>query len=435
MAAAGGLSKALLSAAAAMADTRIVVGLSGGPDSAALAWLAIRHATAARAVHVDHNAAASPEMRSAAIKVADQLGVDLTIVDVEVPPGPSYEAHARSVRYDALLAALQPGEVLATAHTADDQAETVMMNMARGGGVRGVAGIPVRRGRIWRPLLETRRADLAALVESQGLAAADDPSNLDRRHLRNRIRSDVMPVLSTVTGADPVGPIARSAHHARAASTLLDRAARRVAWSVDRGVARASLAWLGLVAPVERTETLRAMVAAVRPPYPPSTSEIERVAAVVTGEIPLAELADGLVAARSRWALLVGSRPEPAPAQHIWSEPEVTFGGWTLGRRPWTTHARPLSAYIALIPNDGRPLTVRAPRAADVIRFGQGHKSVRAALGEAGVPAVVRSQHPVVIGANEVLWVPGVRNAPSGWEDEQLRGYLSLYVVEEGPWK
>ena len=132
----------------------VVIALSGGPDSAAVAALAREAGICTRAVHVDHGLPASPAMRAAAIAVAEKLGIQLEVV--EVRPAGTSETELRAARYEALLEHVGPNETIVTGHTSDDQAETVLMNLFRGAGPRGLAGIPARRGQFqtWKKLTE-----------------------------------------------------------------------------------------------------------------------------------------------------------------------------------------------------------------------------------------------------------------------------------------
>jgi tRNA(Ile)-lysidine synthase len=114
--------------------------------------------------------------------------------------------------------------LIATAHTLDDLAETVLLNLLRGAGPAGVAGMPARRGRIVRPLLGERRAVLRELLDAAGLAYRDDPSNQDPAFLRNRVRGELLPLLESLRqGA--VERIGRFAGLAAADDALLDRVA------------------------------------------------------------------------------------------------------------------------------------------------------------------------------------------------------------------
>jgi tRNA(Ile)-lysidine synthase len=171
----------------------VVVACSGGPDSAALAHAAMALARAGRLgpvtlCYVDHqlrpDSAADGGVVSALARAG---GADAAIVTVEVPrTGGSLEAAARTVRYQALEREAA-GRTILVGHTARDQIETVLMRMLRGTGVAGLAGIPARRGRIVRPLLRLGRDEVEAYCARHQIAAADDPSNRDLRHFRNRI--------------------------------------------------------------------------------------------------------------------------------------------------------------------------------------------------------------------------------------------------------
>ena len=189
--------------------------VSGGPDSLALLLLA----AAARpgeveAATVDHGL--RPESGAEAAMVAEvcaRMGVKHSIFPVTVPAGASSQRQAREARYEALGGwARQRGLcAIATAHHADDQAETLLMRLARGSGLAGLAGVreqrPLMPGvRLIRPLLDLRKSELVALVEAAGLKPVDDPSNHDGRHDRTRVRA----LLGTDGLLDPLR-LARSA--------------------------------------------------------------------------------------------------------------------------------------------------------------------------------------------------------------------------------
>lgn len=172
----------------------LFVALSGGADSAALAYLTSEAGVDVRCVHVNHGLPASPEMARAAAAVASCLGLGLETFDVTLPAGPSPEGQARQVRYAALTAV--PGPVL-TAHTLDDNAETVIINLVRGAGPRGLMGIPgFRAPNIYRPMLTVTRADTREMAGLAGLPYVDDPMNEDLNLVRNRVRRTILPLLA-----------------------------------------------------------------------------------------------------------------------------------------------------------------------------------------------------------------------------------------------
>ncbi|GAA4034270.1 hypothetical protein GCM10022281_12980 [Sphingomonas rosea] len=179
-------------------DGPIGLAVSGGPDSLALLWLTHQvRAGAFEVATVDHGL--RPEAAAEATIVArlcGELAVPHSILQVEVAGGASLQAQARTARYAALRAwALERGlTAVATAHHRDDVAETMLMRLARGSGVGGLAGMRETRAlgegvRLIRPLLDWRKAELVALVEQSGLDPVSDPANRDERHDRTRFRA------------------------------------------------------------------------------------------------------------------------------------------------------------------------------------------------------------------------------------------------------
>ncbi|MEM8997848.1 MAG: tRNA lysidine(34) synthetase TilS [Acidobacteriota bacterium] len=180
-----------------------LVAFSGGPDSTALAWAlgSLRQSMGLRIhlAHIDHGLDAGSTARArSAIALADQLALPITAERLPAESRPStvsLEAWARRGRYAALhdVAARFDMRRIATGHHADDQAETVLLRMAFGSGLRGLAGIRRRFGRISRPLLDVRRRQIQAALDDLGLDAIDDPTNRDLDRPRNLIRHHILP--------------------------------------------------------------------------------------------------------------------------------------------------------------------------------------------------------------------------------------------------
>lgn len=230
--------RALLAGGGARHQTRhqtIVVACSGGADSCglllALARLAGEHALTLVAASVDHGlrATAAHDVAVAAAQ-AERLHVPFRALSVHVERTGSLQAAARAARYEALraLASREGASLVAVGHTRDDQAETVLGRILRGGSVRALGGIAPRRADgIIRPLLDCTRADVRAFVVAEQLPFVDDPSNLERRFLRARLRADILPALCAI---DPsvVAHLADLADDARAADAALRSAAARL---------------------------------------------------------------------------------------------------------------------------------------------------------------------------------------------------------------
>lgn len=183
---------------------RYAVAFSGGLDSTVLLHALTRLPGVARvrALHVDHGLAAESGAWARHCRdAAAALGVAYAerAVHVERRGGAGIEAAARAARYDALGAMLEAGEVLLTAHHADDQLETVLLRLLRGAGVEGLAATrgfaPFARGYLARPMLEFARREIRAQAERWRLTWLDDPGNADLRYDRNFLRAHVLPVL------------------------------------------------------------------------------------------------------------------------------------------------------------------------------------------------------------------------------------------------
>jgi tRNA(Ile)-lysidine synthase len=202
------------------ADRAVTCAVSGGADSLALLVLATRAGCRVTAVHVDHGlrpgSAAEADRVAAA---AERYGARFRGEAVTVRPGANLQARARTARYSVL-----PADVL-TGHTADDWAETMVLNLLRGAGRPGLAGIHRGRG---RPLLTLRRVETHALCEAEGLEALVDPTNADPTHRRTRVRHEVLPLLDDVGGRDVVPIITRQAEIMGEESELLDRLAAKL---------------------------------------------------------------------------------------------------------------------------------------------------------------------------------------------------------------
>jgi tRNA(Ile)-lysidine synthase len=217
------------------ASDRVLAALSAGPDSTALvaALAALRDAGEVgevRALHVDHGLRPGGEEDArCAAETCARLGVPLAVVRVKVARG-NVQAEARRARYSALRAeAERVGATrIATGHTRGDQAETVLLRLLRGAGARGLSGIPPRRGRIVRPLLDRGRAEGIAFLEAAGLRWRDDPTNATPRYARNRLRLGAWPALLALAPSLERS-LARTADLARDDERALVHRAREIA--------------------------------------------------------------------------------------------------------------------------------------------------------------------------------------------------------------
>lgn len=256
------------------AGTEVVCAVSGGPDSLALLVLAVAAGCRVTAIHVDHGwrdgSAAEASVVAAA---AEAVGAGFGTRRVSVPPGPNLEERWR----DARRGALPPGAL--TGHTADDAAETVLLNLIRGAGIDGLAGI---RPGPTKPLLALRRRETRRLCHEMGLVPVDDPSNLDPSFRRNRVRHEVLPLLDGIADRDVAAVLSRQGALLRDDADLLDSLSRDIDVTDARALAAAPAAL-----------ARRAVRRWLSDTHPPDAATVERVLAVARCEVRACELPGG----------------------------------------------------------------------------------------------------------------------------------------------
>jgi tRNA(Ile)-lysidine synthase len=275
----------------------VVCAVSGGADSLALLVLACGAGLDVTAVHVDHGGrAGSAEEASVVAAAAARFGARFEGRSVDVPAGPNLEARWREAR----LGALPPGAL--TGHTADDRAETVVLNLLRGSGLDGLAGI---RPGPTKPLLRLRRAETHALCSRVGLSPVADPTNDDPSFRRNRVRHEVLPLLDAVAERDVASVLVRQADLLLDEGLLLDElAAAAVADPTDAAALAAAPPSLAR----------RAVRRWLQGPggHPLDAASVDRVLAVARCEASACELPGGLRIERSGMRLrVVGGPPSP----------------------------------------------------------------------------------------------------------------------------
>lgn len=248
----------------------------------ALLALATAAGCSVTAIHVDHGL--RPGSDAEARVVADAaagFGASFVSERVTVEPGPDLEARARAARYAVL-----PADVL-TGHTADDLAETVLLNLVRGAGLDGLVGFRPAQ----RPLRALRRAETVTLCDWLSLRPVHDPTNDDPRFRRNRVRHEVLPLLDDVAGRDVAAVLARSAKVLRADAQLLEALAEPLDPTDAKVLAAAP-------EPLAR-RAVRRWLRTGPEQHPPDAATVARVMAVARGEAIACEVGGGRRVSRS----------------------------------------------------------------------------------------------------------------------------------------
>ncbi|CAN5750289.1 hypothetical protein BH23ACT8_BH23ACT8_04990 [soil metagenome] len=414
----------------------IVLALSGGPDSAALA-VAVRLARpdlAARAAHVRHGLRDDAADVAAVTAQTAALGLELTVLKVDVAAtGEGPAAAARAARYAALVSTARPdAAVLLLGHTADDQAETVLLNVGRGTGTAGMGGmraVTTRDGvTLRRPLLGVRRRCARSLAAD--LPTVDDPSNVDPDRRRWRVRAHVLPTLAGLSGGpgDPVGLLCRLADLARADADALDALATReverlvIAWGPARVV---GVADLGALPPALATRLVRGLLAAVRGGVAglPSAAVEAALALPSGGQV---DVAGGVRVSRGQgWLAAAPVGGVGLPARSVGPRgaavPELGLA-LRVGEHPAAARVPPgaarssagRNATAVSAPEPPVGATLRGWAPGDRVEARGRSRAVAALLAAAGVPRAVRPLVPVLTDARgRCIWVPGVVAVPA----------------------
>jgi tRNA(Ile)-lysidine synthase len=389
---------------------RTLLAVSGGADSLALMTAAAEVAPLRVGV-ASLNHGLRPESKDEVALVralAERLGLVFHTAALGLLPGPGMEARARHARYAALEAMrAQEGYAwVATAHTSDDQAETLLMRLARGAALRGAGAIRAQVGHLVRPLLGVGRADVEAYVSAQGLSPVRDPTNVDASLLRARVRASVLPALVAAAGPSAVKHLATFAALAAEDEALL---AEEALLSLERARVEGGLdavAIRSLVGPIRR----RALVAWLAEGGVQASS-------VLLGQLESALQRGGHCGLPGRRLLKCeggllrmvseAGRPDEVP---LGVDAWVRFGQFRMRRDSSLLPGPPALTLGA----DVGPLRVRGRRPGDRVEAPDGRRrAVQDVLVDARVPAEQRAAWPLLVEASgRVIWVAGLWPPP-----------------------
>jgi tRNA(Ile)-lysidine synthase len=410
----------------------VLVGVSGGADSIALLHCLLALAPeldlALSVVHVNHGLRPEADADQAFVEeLAARWGVPVSVerVTVSTAGGQSPEAAARAARYAAFRRAAERigASRVALGHTADDQAETVLMRLLQGAGPRGLAGIPPVRGLYIRPLLEVRCHRIEAELRRLGVAWREDPTNRDPKFLRNRIRHDLLPFLGSGFQPRIVDALCRAGALTRALVTDLEALAAReldrLALSRDREIVLPLQGLQALPAGVGE-ELLRQALGRLGEKGPLRAWAQQTFRQFLEGADPIGARPIGRILLERSMGQLRLSRGSPAPLPErllpvpgslVLPEIGLAIEARTferpLGYRPPTDSSRVAFDRDQL----AAPLSVRSRRPGDAFHpFGApGSKSLKAFLIDAKLPRWERARLPLVVAGGEIVWVVGLR--------------------------
>lgn len=439
--------------------SRVLVALSGGPDSTALLHLlhGLREERgwSLLAAHYDHALREESGEEARVVRArAEELGVPCHVGRPDDPLPVRQEA-LRRARYAFLrsTARREGADRVTTGHQADDQAETVLFRILRGTGVRGLAGIPERRGPVVRPLLPFRREELGAWLDERGIPWLDDPSNRDPRWARARIRHRVLPALEGAWD----GPVRERLLELATAARRADRVLReRALQLLDRALEGKGGGWgreafrlrrdpLAAADRETRGRCVRILASrlGVRPTRGGTREAVEFISEGRSGGS--VDLGDGLELAREFDRLWLGRPEDPTPDSVLElesSEPgrgTVFVGGrglevsWGMAGRPEAgadpargSGARAEAHEVVLArPRLQFPLRVRGWRHGDRLRTSAGSRKLKRLFNDLRIPRSRRRRLPMVVDADDrVLWAAEIGQDPELAPDEGESPFL-----------
>lgn len=430
----------------------LLVAFSGGPDSLALLWgltqVAPRHGLSLTAAHLDHGLDGDSSRRARTAKAhCDSLNVPIWVerreVTLERGPGESLEAASRRVRYVFLeeIRTRCAAAFTLTAHHANDQAETVLLRLAFGSGLAGLAGIPSRRNRILRPLLHLSRTELLEATRLAGLTPVVDPTNLDLRGSRNRVRHLVLPRLAA---ADPDirGRLERLSNSARQVQIRLDRyLPRQLDLQVERGEVSVSRQQLSEFPTEVLPFALSLMHRSAGVPYPPSKKARHDLSRQLLGATTVGCDCGG----GWRWESeneriwLRRSQPRPAPFAYTLKVPGecvIPEAGLRFRIEPdktahWMFASSPRRTGLSLPIVAGDEVTIRNRRPGDRFQpLGCAYtRRLKDVLMDRRVPRRERDRLPLLFVGSRLAWVPGVTVN----EDFKIAESESVWVAQIDP--
>jgi tRNA(Ile)-lysidine synthase len=397
----------------------LVVLLSGGADSVCLLDCALRLGAQVHVLHVNYGLRPGSDADEQFCRLlCDRMGADIVVERVTLGEG-NLQAEARRVRYElAERLALEHACDFAAAHTASDQAETVLYRLAVSPGSRALLGMAPRRGRLVRPLLEAARDDTRTYCQERGLTWRDDPTNEDPRFARSRLRHEVLPVLRALSPAAEQ-TIAETSFLLRDERAVLERTADE---AIDRlGIPTPLAALRAEPRGLARTVLVRLAERAAQAPVALSRSDCAAILGLADEGTQALDLGGGLRAVAEYGELrfqLGTAQPPAAPGSVPLTVPgEAEFGDWDVFAR---VEKVAQAAGGGFLPSRGDallstralepPLTIRTWRQGDRMQPAglDGTKTLADLFTDNKVPREQRDQVPVVECGGQIAWVAGL---------------------------
>ena len=380
-------------------NKKYVVALSGGVDSAVLAFLATKYSKNVRSVFVNHNQTHSSDLELQAKSIANQLGIAFVSIQTSLEPNAS-ETQMRNVRMKELNMNIEEEEYLLFGHTLSDRVETFFMNLFRGTRLHGLKSTPVQVNKILRPLSSVSKQEVISYAEKNKINYLDDETNFDNQINRNWIRNVIFDeVKERFTGSleDKINQIITEVEYALPGETRFLKFIKSSKGYVEIPISMINFNNPELISSLSLIAKLLGMSGM-------ESKDIDKIKEVITSGSQVSFYGDWFCLKSSSLLIFVN--------KHLWSEQpnldKLSYGYLNLVKvEKVTSHNR----WNLAIPPGSNNISTRMLESGDKIRANGTDQKVSEVMRSFGIKGLMKEVWPMMILDDEIIWLPGIRKS------------------------
>jgi len=380
-------------------NKKYVVALSGGVDSAVLAFLATKYSKNVRSVFVNHNQTHSSDLELQAKSIANQLGIAFVSIQTSLEPNAS-ETQMRNVRMKELNMDIEEEEYLLFGHTLSDRVETFFMNLFRGTRLHGLKSTPVQVNKILRPLSSVSKQEVISYAEKNKINYLDDETNFDNQINRNWIRNVIFDeVKERFTGSleDKINQIITEVEYALPGETRFLKFIKSSKGYVEIPISMINFNNPELISSLSLIAKLLGMSGM-------ESKDIDKIKEVITSGSQVSFYGDWFCLKSSSLLIFVN--------KHLWSEQpnldKLSYGYLNLVKvEKVTSHNR----WNLAIPPGSNNISTRMLESGDKIRANGTDQKVSEVMRSFGIKGLMKEVWPMMILDDEIIWLPGMRKS------------------------
>ena len=402
-------------------NKKYVVALSGGVDSAVLAFLATKYSKNVRSIFVNHNQNHSTDLELQAKYIANQLGIAFVSLQTSLEPNAS-ETQMRNVRMKVLKMNIEEEEYLLFGHTLSDRVETFFMNLFRGTRLQGLKSTPVKVNKIIRPLLAVSKQEVITYAKKNKINYLDDETNFDNQINRNWIRNVIFDeVKERFTGSleDKINQIISEVEYALPAETRFIKFIKSSKGYVEIPISMINFNNPELISSFSIISKLLGMSGM-------ESKDIDKIKEVIAS--------GNQVSFYGNWFCLKSSSLLIFVNKHLWSEQsnqdKLSYGYLNLEKvEKVTSHNK----WNLAIPLRSKNISTRTLENGDKIRVNGTHQKVTEVIRSFGIKGIMKEVWPMMILDDEIIWLPGIRKSDAALDfHKENYSHIISASVEKG---